>query len=121
MSYSSANDTKAQYASVDAVKIVIDKPFVYKALTHANTKDTKTHTALGEAVIKTSKVYTFNNTKADAIFDQLLATKIIKLQPGHNIPKAKDLKGKVYCKYPDSSKNPTNNYDVQRCHPDLDR
>ena len=34
-------------------------------------------------------------TKADVIFDQLLLAKIIKLRPGHNIPKAEELKGKT--------------------------
>ena len=121
VSYASAIDTKAPYASVDAAKIVIDKLFVYKALTYANTEDTKTHTASAKAATKTSKVYTFDITKANAIFDQLLATKIIKLQLGHNIPKPEYLKGKVYCKYPNSFKNATNNCDFQRCHLDLDR
>ncbi|KAM0986381.1 hypothetical protein ACFX2I_013465 [Malus domestica] len=49
--------------------------------------------------MKTSKVYTFDITKADAIFDQLLSAKIIKLRPRHNIPKAEELKGKIYCKH----------------------
>ncbi|KAM0989629.1 hypothetical protein ACFX2A_013679 [Malus domestica] len=59
--------------------------------------------------MKTSKVYTFDITKVDAIFDQLLSAKIIKLRPGHNIPKAEELKGKIYCKYHNSSKHTTNN------------
>ncbi|KAM1519719.1 hypothetical protein ACFX1Z_022490 [Malus domestica] len=62
--------------------------------------------------MKTSKVYTFDITKANAIFDQLLSAKIIKLRPGHNIPKAEELKGKIYCKYHNSSKHTTNNYVV---------
>lgn len=40
---------------------------------------------------------------------QFLTAKIIKLWPGHNIPKAKDLKGKVYCKYHNYGKHATNN------------
>lgn len=40
--------------------------------------------------------------------------KIIKLQPGHTIPKAEDLKGKVYCKYHNSGKHAKNNYVVFR-------
>ncbi|KAM2605482.1 hypothetical protein TB2_034282 [Malus domestica] len=64
--------------------------------------------------MKTSKVYTFNITKADVIFDQLLSVKIIKLRPGHNIPKAEELKGKIYCKYHNLSKHTTNNCVVFR-------
>lgn len=41
VSYASASDTEAPYANIDASEIVIDKPFVCKALTHANTKDMK--------------------------------------------------------------------------------
>ncbi|KAM1746425.1 hypothetical protein ACFX11_013056 [Malus domestica] len=72
-----------------------------------NSKDAKTCLASEEAV-KTSKVYTFDITKADAIFDQLLLAKIIKIRPGHNILKAEELKGKTYCKYHNSNKHTTN-------------
>ncbi|KAM2105512.1 hypothetical protein ACFX1R_016007 [Malus domestica] len=61
-----------------------------------------------------SKVYTFDITKADTIFDQLLSAKIIKLRPGHTIPKANEHKGKIYCKYHNSSKHMTNNCVVFR-------
>ncbi|KAM2527303.1 hypothetical protein TB1_024575 [Malus domestica] len=61
------------------------------------------------ATSKTSNVYTFDITKADAIFDQLLLAKIVKLRPGHNIPKAKDLKGNMYCKYHNLNKHTKNN------------
>ena len=83
-------------------------------MTYANPKDVKTRSATEEATVKTSKVYTFDITKADAIFDQLLLAKIIKLRPGHNIPKAEELKGKTYCKYHDSNKHMTNNCVVFR-------
>ncbi|KAB2602784.1 hypothetical protein D8674_003789 [Pyrus ussuriensis x Pyrus communis] len=83
------------------------------ALAQVNGKDTKARSAT-EEVSKSSKVYTFDITKADAIFDQLLAAKIIKLRPGHIIPKADELKGKVYCKYHNSNKHATNNCVVFR-------
>ncbi|KAM1568992.1 hypothetical protein ACFX10_034166 [Malus domestica] len=89
--------------------MVIDKPYVCKVLAHANSKDVKTHLASVEATVKMSKVYTFDITKVDAIFDQLLLAKIVKLWPGHNIPKAEDLKGKMFCKYHNSNKHTTNN------------
>ncbi|KAM1667745.1 hypothetical protein ACFX2K_047162 [Malus domestica] len=105
--------TECECVSVDAVEIVIDKPYVCKALTQIDSKEVKTRSAT-EETMKTSKVYTFDITKADAIFDQLLSARIIKLWPGHNIPKAEELKGMIYCKYHNSSKHTTNNYVVFR-------
>ncbi|KAM1195624.1 hypothetical protein ACFX2J_022083 [Malus domestica] len=105
--------TEGEYVSVDADEIVIDKPYVCKALTQIDSKEVKTHSAT-EETMKTSKVYTFDITKADTIFDQLLSAKIIKRWPKHNIPKAKELKGKIYCKYHNSSKHTTNNCVVFR-------
>ena len=93
---------------------MIDKPYICKALTHVNPKDVKVRPLSEESAVKTTKVYTFDITKADAIFDQLLLAKIIKLRPGHNIPKAEELKGRIYCKYHDSSKHTTNNCVVFR-------
>lgn len=78
VSYASADNTEAQDTSIDVAAIMIDKPFMCKALTHANTKDTKTHTTSAKVAVKTSKFYTFDIIKADVIFDQLLAAKIIK-------------------------------------------
>ncbi|KAM2386307.1 hypothetical protein ACFX1X_038799 [Malus domestica] len=110
VSYASA---EGECDSVDAAEIVIDKPYVCKALTQINSKEVKTCSA-SEEKMKTSKVYTFDITKADAIFDQLLSVKIIKLWPGHTIPKVDELKGKIYCKYHNSSKHTTNNCIVFR-------
>ncbi|KAM1305749.1 hypothetical protein ACFX13_023443 [Malus domestica] len=108
VSYASAEDEDSQYVNVDAAEIMIDKPYVCKALAQIHSKDAKTRSA-SEEIIKTSKVYTFDITKADAIFDKLLLAKIIKLMPGHNIPKAEKLKGKTYYKYHNSNKHTTNN------------
>ncbi|KAM1382658.1 hypothetical protein ACFX2F_035100 [Malus domestica] len=113
VSYASAECKDSQYISVDAAKIVIDKPSVCKALTQINFKGAKTRSATEETT-KTLKVYPFDITKADAIFDQLLLAKIIKLRPEHNIPKAEELKGKTYCKYYNSTKYTTNNCVVFR-------
>ncbi|KAM2295992.1 hypothetical protein ACFX1X_035838 [Malus domestica] len=108
VSYASTEGEESQYVSVDAAKIVIDKPYVCMALTQINSKEVKTRSTTKETA-KTSKVYTFDITKAEAIFDQLLSAQIIKLRPGHNIPKAEELKGKTYCKYHNSTKHATNN------------
>ena len=107
VSYASAEPE--EYASINAAEIVIDKPYICKALTHINPKDVKTQPISKESAVKTTKVYTFDITKADTIFDQLLLAKIIRLRPGHNIPKAEELKWRIYCKYHDSSKHATNN------------
>ncbi|KAM2227911.1 hypothetical protein ACFXTI_014670 [Malus domestica] len=56
----------------------------------------------------------YKNPTANAIFDQLLSAKIIKLRFGHTIPKADELKGKIYCKYHNSNKHTTNNCVVFR-------
>ena len=112
VSYASAESE--EYANIDAAEIVIDKPYICKALTHINPKDVKARPISDENAVKTTKVYTFDITKADAIFDQLLLAKIIRLRPGHNIPKAEELKGRIYCKYHDSSKHTTNNCVVFR-------
>ena len=103
-----------EYVNIDAAEIVIDKPYICKALTHINPKDVKALPISEENTAKTTKVYTFDITKADAIFDQLLLAKIIRLRPGHNIPKVEELKGRIYCKYHDSSKHTTNNCVVFR-------
>ncbi|KAM3003176.1 hypothetical protein FF2_033568 [Malus domestica] len=113
ISYASTEGEESQCVSVDTSEIVIDKPYVCKALTQIDSKDVKTHSAI-EEITKTSKVYTFDITKADVIFDQLLSAKIIKLRPGYNIPKVEELKGKIYCKYHNSSKHTTNNCVVFR-------
>ncbi|KAM0966826.1 uncharacterized protein LOC126609222 [Malus sylvestris] len=109
VSYASVEVEEPQYVNIDMAEIVIDKPYVCKALVHANSKDVKTRLASVEVAVKTLKVYTFDITKADAIFNQLLIAKIVKLRTGHNIPKADDLKGKNYCKYHNSNKHATNN------------
>ncbi|KAM1481263.1 hypothetical protein ACFX2I_028308 [Malus domestica] len=59
--------TEGECVSVDAAEIVIDKPYVCKALTQIDSKEVKTRSAT-EETMKTSKVYTFDITKADVIF-----------------------------------------------------
>ena len=87
VSYASAEPE--EYAIIDAAEIVIDKPYICKALTHVNPKDTKVRSTSEETVVKTSKAYTFDITKADAIFDQLLLAKIINFGQGTTFPKPK--------------------------------
>ncbi|KAM1543946.1 hypothetical protein PS2_013205 [Malus domestica] len=114
VSYASVEVKEPQYVNIDATEIVIDKPYVCKALAHANSKDVKTRSTSVEVAVKKSKVYTFDITKANAIFDQLLIAKIVKLRPGYNVPKADDLKGKIYYKYHNLDKHTMNNCVVFR-------
>lgn len=93
----------------DAVEIIIDKPFVCKALSRARTMDIKTRIAVIVIIAQTSKAWTFDITKVDVIFGQLLETKIIMLRPGDVIPKAEFLKGKVSCTFYNSNKHATSN------------
>lgn len=109
VSYASTYNMGAPYFNIDVVEVIVDKLFVCKLLSHASTKDIKTWTTSVEATIQTSKAYTFEITKANIIFNQLLATKTIKLWQGHFMHKAEDLKGKVYCKLYKSNKHATNN------------
>ncbi|KAM2185620.1 hypothetical protein ACFX1Q_030603 [Malus domestica] len=80
---------------------------MYELAQHVEQYD---HLLRDEKISKPPSQWTiYKNPKVEAIFDQLLSAKIIKLRPGHNIPKAKELKGKTYCKYHNSTKHATNN------------
>ena len=45
------------------------------------------------------KNYSLDISKANQIFDALLVEKLIRLNGGHKIPMAEDLKGKDFCKW----------------------
>ncbi|KAH7851499.1 hypothetical protein Vadar_012534 [Vaccinium darrowii] len=63
---------------------------------------------------KAPRAYSFDITKAEAIFDQLVADKMIKFPTGHKLPFPKELKGKEHCKYHNSWSHSTNNCMVLR-------
>ena len=65
--------------------------------------------AVKKQIFEVGKNYAFDITKADQIFDVLLADKVIRLSDGHKNPKAEDLKGKEYCKWQNSWRHSTNN------------
>ncbi|KAM1633844.1 hypothetical protein ACFX15_011635 [Malus domestica] len=54
--------TEDECVSVDAAEIVIDKPYVCKALTQVDSREVKSRSAT-EGALKPSKVYTFDITK----------------------------------------------------------
>ena len=60
------------------------------------------------------KRYTFDLNLADQIFDALYAKKLIRLDNGHKMPTAEDLKGKEFCKCHSSWRHSTNNCIVFR-------
>ncbi|XP_058208165.1 uncharacterized protein LOC131321177 [Rhododendron vialii] len=53
--------------------------------------------------------YSFDLSKADQLFDELINQKIVTLSAGHIIPPEKDRKGKYYCKWHNSFRHNTNN------------
>lgn len=64
------------------------------------------HTSKRHPAIRT---YTFDLTKANPIFDQLLTENLVKLPIDHAIPKAKEIKNKFYFKFHNLWKHATNN------------
>ncbi|KAM2914367.1 hypothetical protein COP2_044906 [Malus domestica] len=62
VSYVSTESEDSQYASMDAAEIIIDKPYVCKALAQIHSKDTKTR-SVPEEINQAPKVYTFDITK----------------------------------------------------------
>ncbi|XP_021822265.1 uncharacterized protein LOC110763735 [Prunus avium] len=97
---------------VSSAEVSIDKPFVCKELVKADNSRTKIPHA--KFATRETKAYTFDLTRAEAIFDLLLAEKKVKLSFGHKIPKAEELKGKTFCKYHSSWSHGTNNCVVLR-------
>ncbi|KAH7839915.1 hypothetical protein Vadar_010318 [Vaccinium darrowii] len=63
---------------------------------------------------KSPRAYSFDITKAETIFDQLVVDKMIKFPPGRKLPSPEELKGKEHCKYHNSWSHSTNNCMVLR-------
>ncbi|CAL8084352.1 unnamed protein product [Prunus armeniaca] len=59
-----------------------------------------------------NKVYSFNLTKVDALFDEMLLHKAIETP--HRLPKPEELKGRHYCKWHNSWNHSTNSSVVFR-------
>ena len=92
-------------AEVNAAELAVKRPFVCKALEKTELAARSLHNNS-----KTPpRTYTFDIRKADLIFDQLLAAKLIKLSVGHVIPPVEQMKGKLFCKFHNSWKHSTNN------------
>ncbi|CAL8085528.1 unnamed protein product [Prunus armeniaca] len=97
---------------MSSAEVSIDKPFVCKGLVKVNNSRTKIPDA--KFATRETKAYTFDLTRAGAIFDLLLTEKKVKLSFGHKISKPEELKGKTFCKYHSSWSHNTNNCVVLR-------
>ncbi|CAL2277244.1 unnamed protein product [Prunus armeniaca] len=115
VSYAEADgptEAESDKVEMSSVEVSIDKPFVCKGLVKADNNRTKIPNA--KFATREMKAYTFDLTRAEAIFDLLLTEKKVKLSFGHKIPKPEELKGKTFCKYHSSWSHNTNNYVVLR-------
>ena len=78
---------------VDMAELTCKRPVVCKALQRSTEGSNDTSTIKKQA-FEPGKVYTFDLSLADQIFDALHAEKLIRLNNGHRMPKAEDMKGK---------------------------
>ncbi|CAL2257617.1 unnamed protein product [Prunus armeniaca] len=100
VSYAEANnpaEAEGDEVEMSSAEVNIDKPFVCKGLVKADNSGKKIPDA--KFATRETKAYTFDLTRAEAIFDLLLTEKKVKLPFGHKIPKPEELKGKTFCKY----------------------
>ncbi|CAL2247484.1 unnamed protein product [Prunus armeniaca] len=101
VSYAEADcptEAESDEVEMSSAEVSIDKPFIPDA----------------KFATRETKAYTFDLTRAEAIFDLLLTEKKVKLSFGHKIPKPEELKGKTLCKYHNSWSHNTNNCVVLR-------
>ncbi|CAL2265455.1 unnamed protein product [Prunus armeniaca] len=115
VSYAETNnpaEAEGDEVEMSSAEVNIDKPFVCKGLVKADNSRTKIPDT--KFATRQTKAYTFDLTRAKAIFDLLLTEKKVKLSFGHKIPKPEELKGKTFCKYHSSWSHNTNNCVVLR-------
>ncbi|BFG30709.1 hypothetical protein CerSpe_169830 [Prunus speciosa] len=108
-------DEVGELAGVNLAEIVVSGSHACKALSKAS-KDQRPTTVQISKFSRTSqkgvgtKSYTFDISKAELIFDQLLKEKMIKLPNGHDIPSASELRNKTFCKWHNAWPHATNNW-----------
>ncbi|XP_021817032.1 uncharacterized protein LOC110759283 [Prunus avium] len=115
VSYAEADgsvEAESDEVEMSLAEVSIDKPFVCKGLVKTDNSRTKIPDA--KFATRETKPYTFDLTRAEAIFDLLLAEKKVKLSFGHKIPEPDEFKGKTFCKYHSSWSHNTNNCVVLR-------
>ncbi|KAH7839724.1 hypothetical protein Vadar_007900 [Vaccinium darrowii] len=94
---------------IDAAEIVEHDPCVCECLVR---KDSFIAPRTNKKAV--SKVYSFDVSKADEIFDYLLKKKFIKLPENVKLPTLEETKGKNYCKWHASWTHSTKNCNVFR-------
>ncbi|XP_028122709.1 uncharacterized protein LOC114319846 [Camellia sinensis] len=106
---------------IDMAQIIGKKPVICETLRKAGKHVSMPATQLAKKNVAMShRQYSFDLSKADALFDELLANKFLTLTPGHNIPKEKDSFSKEYCKWHNFFRHSTNNcVTFQNCVQDL--
>ncbi|KAH7856752.1 hypothetical protein Vadar_005158 [Vaccinium darrowii] len=90
---------------VAVTEIVNRKPYACKAF--VKVEPTKAQGSMASP--KTTRAYTFDITKAEEIFDQLMTDKLLRFSLGHKISSPAEIKGKEYCKYHNSWNHTTVN------------
>ncbi|KAF3434658.1 hypothetical protein FNV43_RR21743 [Rhamnella rubrinervis] len=97
----SEDQTEDSVVEVGLAEVVATRPYTCRALvkplgtqkTFQLAKETKSRMDGPE------RIFSFDITKADQIFDLLLADKVIKLPNGHRIPSIEEIKKRQYCKW----------------------
>ncbi|CAL9029424.1 unnamed protein product, partial [Prunus brigantina] len=115
VSYAEADgpaEAESDEVNMSSAEVNIDKPFICKGLVKVDNSRTKIPDA--KFATREMKSYTFDLTRAEAIFDLLLFEKKVKLSFDHKIPKPEELKGKTFFKYHSSWSHNTNNCVVLR-------
>ena len=100
-----AADSGLPVKEVSVAEILYRKPYVCKAFV----KVEPTMAQGSMATSKPSRTYTFDITRAEEVFDALMADRMFRFALGHKIPPAEEIKGKDYCKYHNSWNHTTNN------------
>lgn len=80
---------------INSAEFTIKQPFVCKALDKTESVAQSLHNTKKAP----PRTYTFDIRKADLIFDQLLAAKLIKLSFRHVLPSVEQLKGKYFVNF----------------------
>ncbi|XP_059630882.1 uncharacterized protein LOC132273822 [Cornus florida] len=97
---------------IDAAEINIKKPYSCSTLTKPAETVSSVQPPSSTAkrtLTEADKQYAFDITKADEIFDLMLADKIIGLSKGQKIPLKDELQKRDYCKWHNSYRHSTNN------------
>ncbi|XP_059623179.1 uncharacterized protein LOC132266344 [Cornus florida] len=96
---------------VNVAELNIKKAYTCKALTKPKSATANLQAAFGSKWkgADSSKSYSFDISKAEQIFDLLMADKQLIFTAGHKIPSASEMAEKEYCKFHNSWKHSTNN------------